>query len=270
MCTLQTCVGRWIFTDENLFIGGDADGNEHGRFDESGDDGGGGGIGGGGVRTLNVARIFDVLLMAPLREEFFFRGILFSTVYRRVIAARATTTPTTTTTTTTAAAAKVMTSGGVLMDAAALGVRGAAVCAAGSAAAFSAVHLLNLSFAVYSSTYIALQLLLGALMGGLFALHVARTTSLVDALAIHVVNNVTSLFVPLSLTFSLDDYLISLSLMETVVVYVVLICLTLRAIHRDDEDAAAAAAAAAATAAAAKPVIEGSPTRKDHELKKED
>ena len=110
---------------------------------------------------ISLLKVVDISFLAPLREEFAFRGVLFFTIYRR------------------------------------LGNDPAYALLASFLVntVFGALHLANLLGTQFSLAYISLQCGLGVLVGTFYSVRFFVCKSLFEIICMHIVNNVcASLF----------------------------------------------------------------------------
>ena len=185
----------------------------------------------------------DMLLLAPLREELTFRGLMFAIFYLRGAAFKVA--PEIVAQEQAEAEAKV-----AAADAAAAGTDTAAGdaqlapvqsspaqveslawtsswrldCVVASAVMFGLVHLLNLFGARYTRTYILLQVVLGMLIGSFYCMRmVTSSLTMLEPVLLHVINNAFSSFLPLEADLDLASPMVALPLTLTFVVYLSLI-----------------------------------------------
>lgn len=157
-------------------------------------------------------QVSDMLILSPVREEILFRGIMFVVFFRRF-------------------------GGGPLPN--------RIMAASGGSFVFGAIHLLNLFGSKYSPSYIALQVGLGTLIGFFYGLRFLATGSLCETLLLHMVNNLTSSFVPARTEFNLADPMIAFPLLQTVMVYSAATYFTFQSLQHQTSSSSDAAAAAA-------------------------
>lgn len=139
----------------------------------------------------------DMLVLAPFREELVFRGAILGVFRKRFKASQT--------------------------------VRAALV----SSVLFALIHLANfLAATEYSTTYVALQVGLGFLIGLFYSLRVARANALWETVLMHAVNNLFSSFLPLGTELDFTHPLVAVSLLATVAVYAALVAAALRDLRR--------------------------------------
>lgn len=123
--------------------------------------------------STSLFTLLNTLLLAPLREELFFRGIVFLLVWNRMGTAS---------------------------------VQRSAVLAS---ALFALVHLVNARSvsATYSRSYVAYQMSFAALVGVFLSLRFAVSQSLLECVLLHAVNNSFALLVDTQASVDLTDSL---------------------------------------------------------------
>lgn len=144
---------------------------------------------------LNLPHLLEVAVLAPLREELVFRGILVSTFYRRV--------------------------GGQAPD---RKLRAILM----SALFFGAVHAVNLLNPAFSKPYVIAQVVFGVLVGAAYGCELALG-SLWGCIVLHMVNNLASSVVDMQ---ALNNHpLIWAAFAESLLVYACLCWLGARAVQ---------------------------------------
>lgn len=149
----------------------------------------------------NWNRIVDILVLAPVREEIVFRGIIVAIFYKRFGSSSAL-------------------------------PRDKLACVLSSGAIFGLTHLLNSFGSRYSAAYIGLQVGLGMLIGLFYSLRVERSGSLLQVVILHMINNFGSSFLPTDKELDFGNLTIVIELAQTAIVYSVLIALEWRQISR--------------------------------------
>lgn len=141
-----------------------------------------------------VAAGIDMLALAPLREEVLFRGAVLGVMRKRL----------------------------------APGEEGARASFY-SAVPFALIHLLNLvGGRDHTATYVLLQVTLGFLIGMFYSLRRLSCGTLWEPLAMHVVNNLFSSFLPVGASLDLWDPMLGVPLLLTVALYAALIRAAIR------------------------------------------
>jgi hypothetical protein len=151
----------------------------------------------------------DMLLLAPLREELTFRGVMFAIFYLRGVAFKI---------------APISPSSSLPSDRVDESLAWTSSwkvdCVLATSLAFGLVHLLNLFGSKYTHTYIALQVLLGLTLGAFYCMRfVLSDNSLAETVALHIINNVFSSALPVGVELDLTDPLVSIPLAMTFAVY---------------------------------------------------
>lgn len=131
----------------------------------------------------------DMLLLAPVREELTFRGLMFTIFYLRGVAfktAQPAPTPAVSDATTDATTAVVATTEESLAWTSSWKVD----CIIASAVTFGFVHLLNLFGDRFTRTYIILQVFLGMTLGTFYCLRfVLSENAMLETVILHMINN---------------------------------------------------------------------------------
>ncbi|KDO26699.1 hypothetical protein SPRG_20497 [Saprolegnia parasitica CBS 223.65] len=142
---------------------------------------------------LQLARICEILLLSPIKEEIVFRGLAFHLLLNRIP------------------------SNGV---------------AAGVASVlFGCTHLINLKHSSFSTPYVLLQTCLGIEIGLYYAvLFVQTRQNLRDSIVLHIVNNVLSSFLSTHTDFSARP-IFAVLLLHAIVVYLGLTITSIRAMQ---------------------------------------
>jgi membrane protease YdiL (CAAX protease family) len=157
-----------------------------------------------------------MLLVAPLREELLFRGVILTIARERCVAR---------------ARERERDREILKRSRACLARRGRRLgdspyrerlAALTSTACFSVIHLMNAGAGRYSMDYVALQVVLGFVMGLFFALRALQTRSLWETAALHLVNNVFASMLPFDVEVDLRDPIFALPLLQTLVTYALL------------------------------------------------
>uniref|UniRef100_K3X4W2 CAAX prenyl protease 2/Lysostaphin resistance protein A-like domain-containing protein n=1 Tax=Globisporangium ultimum (strain ATCC 200006 / CBS 805.95 / DAOM BR144) TaxID=431595 RepID=K3X4W2_GLOUD len=135
-------------------------------------------------------RVFEPLVFAPLREELFFRGLLFSALWNRLRSLRSS----------------------VIL----------------SNALFAAAHVMNARQlgSVYSASYLVYQVTSAWLVGSLLSLRVAVSDSLLECVLLHAVNNSFALAVSTQVDVDLRDPISLISVTSAVLLYTMAIWLS--------------------------------------------
>jgi membrane protease YdiL (CAAX protease family) len=153
---------------------------------------------------FSMATVLDMLLLAPFREEILFRG-LFCAIFVYRLDGHHITRDTT----------KHVSATAVILP----------------SVLFGAMHLLNFTGDRYSATYIVLQVSLGLLIASLYVLRFVITACLWEPIILHIANNAFSSFLPIDHDFDFSDPFIAFALMQTIVVYGILIVISIRQLH---------------------------------------
>lgn len=176
-----------------------------------------------------------MLLMAPIREELVFRGLMFAIFYLRGAAYKVPSSAPAPAAAPGVAAAEQdgeaegegEVDGAVVPSVAAPDTAAAAVpesqeslawtsrwkldCVVASAVTFGLVHLLNLFGSRYTRTYIVLQVFLGMTLGAFYCLRfVLSQNAMLETVMLHVINNVFSSFLPVEAELDLSSAMVSL------------------------------------------------------------
>eukprot|EP01083_Nonionella_stella_P140843 432797_1 len=154
----QHALGRYIFSWDNYFSNGE----------------------------LNYARVFNMLILSPIKEEFVFRGLMFFSLQQTFGPSK----------------------------------RYSVFI---SSFLFGTIHFLNMSSSQYSQIYIGFQVVLGTTIGLFYALRAAATNSLWDSLILHIVNNFFASFMSVSNDMDVSDPLLGIPLAMTFIFYMALI-----------------------------------------------
>ncbi|EQC30979.1 hypothetical protein SDRG_11452 [Saprolegnia diclina VS20] len=142
---------------------------------------------------LQLARVLEILLLSPIKEEIVFRGLAFHLLLNRIP------------------------SNGV---------------AAGVASVlFGCTHLINLKHSSFSTPYVLLQTCLGIEIGLYYAvLFVQTRQNLRDSIVLHIVNNVLSSFLSTHTDFSARP-IFAVLLLHAIVVYLGLTYASIRSMQ---------------------------------------
>lgn len=172
-----------------------------------------------------------MLLMAPIREELVFRGLMFAIFYLRGAAYKVPSSAPAPAAAVAVAAeqpdGEAQSQGedeGAVVPAAAAAAPAPESqeslawtsswkldCVAASAVTFGLVHLLNLFGSRYTKTYIILQVFLGMTLGAFYCLRLVLSDNcMLETVALHVINNVFSSFLPVEAELDLASPLVSL------------------------------------------------------------
>jgi len=146
--------------------------------------------------SLASAETMHKLLLAPMKEELFFRGVIVLAATNRLRSVR--------------------------------------WSAALSSLLFAAIHLANARRigSQYSASYVAFQVLWAALVGLFLALKLAVSGSLVESIALHVINNVFALGVSKASAMDLTQPVVSVSVLAAVAIYSTAIAWQLQLLRR--------------------------------------
>lgn len=181
-------------------------------------------------RDCPLPSSIDMLLMAPIREELVFRGLMFAIFYLRGAAYKVpSSAPAPAPAPAVASEQDGQTEGevdGAVVPAAAPDAAAAAPesqeslawtsrwkldCVVASAVTFGLVHLLNLFGSRYTRTYIVLQVFLGMTLGAFYCLRfVLSQNAMLETVMLHVINNVFSSFLPVEAELDLSSAMVSL------------------------------------------------------------
>eukprot|EP00466_Bigelowiella_natans_P020523 jgi/Bigna1/73473/fgenesh1_pg.24_\ len=144
----------------------------------------------------------DMLLLAPIREEFFFRGIMFSLIYRRLGSIRK----------------ENVWPFAVLM----------------SGGSFALLHSMNfLNSQGHSKLYVALQVVSGFVIGSFYTLRFLSTGCLWENIVLHMVHNAFASFVPVNLQASLLDISFLLPAVATVAIHLMLARFSYQSVQKE-------------------------------------
>ena len=160
-----------------------------------------------------------MLVLAPVREELTFRGLMFAIFYLRGAAFKIA--PPAAATSEDAAEGDASASSS---DAVAPTGSAAALpenlawtaswkldCVIASATTFGLVHLLNLLGTRYTRTYILLQVFLGMTLGSFYCLRfILSDNSMHETIGLHMINNMFSSFLPIEEELDLTNPIVSL------------------------------------------------------------
>jgi len=150
---------------------------------------------------LLFEKVGDMLFLAPLREEFFFRGVMFSMIYRRM--------------------------GSIEKDTWRTAVLN-------SGLAFGCLHAMNFfSEDGPSKLYIALQVFTGLVIGWFYTLRFIATGNIWECIALHVVHNLFASLVPKNLgNPSLYDLTFVVPALSTIIIHAILARIALKAVEK--------------------------------------
>jgi len=184
--------------------------------------------------------IADMLVLAPIREELTFRGLIFSIFYLRGTAFKVSPAQTQTEddsndevasskSNRNAGKKKSRSNDTVAEPSSSLANTQESLawssgwkveCVLVSAGTFGLVHLLNLFGARYTKTYIILQVLLGMTIGCFYALRFVQSEDgLIETVLLHMINNAFSSALPVDQELDLKDPLVLIPLLMTFIVY---------------------------------------------------
>lgn len=142
--------------------------------------------------TADTGRLMEIVLLAPLREELVFRGVLVNLFYRHTSVWRDE------------------------RDILAAQVLGPAVL-------FSAVHLVNFTRGNYAASYIVVQVVLGFIVGMFYSIRFVATNSLWETIFLHIGNNFFSSFLPVGASLNLLDPRVGFPLLQSLLFYLSLV-----------------------------------------------
>jgi membrane protease YdiL (CAAX protease family) len=153
----------------------------------------------------------DMILLAPLREELTFRGMVFTIFYLRGVAFKVAPTAPAVVEGDDSSSASFQAVAPSTNESLAWTSSWKLDCIIASSITFGAVHLLNLFGNRYTKTYIILQVFLGMTLGAFYCFRfVLSENAMLETVTLHMINNFFSSFLPIDQELDLTDPLISL------------------------------------------------------------
>ncbi|KAG6621323.1 putative peptidase family U48 [Phytophthora cinnamomi] len=146
--------------------------------------------------SLATAELMQNLLLAPMKEELFFRGVVVLVAVNRLQSVK----------------------------------WGAWI----SSVLFAAIHLANARHLgmQYSASYVVFQVLWALLVGGFLALKLAVSGSLTECIALHTINNIFALGVAKNVAMDMTQPGMYTSMLASIAIYAVVIAKQLQALQR--------------------------------------